>query len=157
MDRDARQGRLAEAARNWSSLLSVSSAKRARDLLRMTLNRQLVAAISALFLAALIGIEVIHLKRAQEHLQKQLESLAQDAATSLGLSLGALLRGGDIALAETIINPVFDRGHYERIELISISGETLVSKSLSRNPGQAATRRGSPSSYLLSARVRNRS
>jgi diguanylate cyclase (GGDEF)-like protein len=98
----------------------------------MTLNRQLVAAISALFLAALIGIEVIHLKRAQEHLQRQLESLAQDAATSLGLSLGALLRGGDIALAETILNPVFDRGHYERIELISLSGESLVSKSLSR-------------------------
>jgi len=96
----------------------------------MTLSRQLVSTISALFLVALIGVQAIHLRSAHDTLRDQLESLAQDAATSLGLSLGVLLRGGDQALAETLINPVFDRGHYELIEFVSLSGEPLVKKAL---------------------------
>lgn len=101
----------------------------------MTLGRQLAAAISALFLAALVGVEAIHVRSAQGHLQQQLESLAQDAATSLGLSLGVLLSGGDPALAETVINPAFDRGHYERIEYLSASGERIVSRRLPASEG----------------------
>jgi EAL domain-containing protein (putative c-di-GMP-specific phosphodiesterase class I)/GGDEF domain-containing protein len=101
----------------------------------MTLGRLLALAISAMFLVALVGVEAIHLRSAQAHMQRQLESLAQDAATSLGLSLGALLRGGDPALAETVINPVFDRGHYERIEYLSASGERVVSRHLPAGEG----------------------
>lgn len=100
----------------------------------MTIGRQLAVAISLLFLVALVGVEAIHVRSAQGHLQRQLESLAQDAATSLGLSLGVLLRGGDRALAETVINPVFDRGHYERIEYVS-GGERLVSRELRTREG----------------------
>ena len=96
----------------------------------MTLGRQLAYAISAIFLVALVGIEAIHLRSAQGHLQRQLDSLAQDSATSLGLSLGALLHGADPALAETIINPVFDRGNYERIDFLSAKGELIVAKAL---------------------------
>jgi len=101
----------------------------------MTLGRLLAAAISAMFLVALIGVEAIHLRSAHVHMQRQLESLAQDAATSLGLSLGALLRGGDPALAETVINPAFDRGHYERIEYLSAGGERVVSRHLPAREG----------------------
>jgi EAL domain-containing protein (putative c-di-GMP-specific phosphodiesterase class I)/GGDEF domain-containing protein len=96
----------------------------------VTVGRLLAAAISALFMFALVGVEAIHLRSAQRHLQQQLESLAQDAATSLGLSLGVLLRGGDPALAETVINPAFDRGHYQRIEYVSAGGERIVSRHL---------------------------
>src|SRR5207344_586778 len=82
-----------------------------------------------------VGVEAIILRSAQGHMQRQLESLSQDAATSLGLSLGVLLRGGDRALAETVINPAFDRGHYERIEYLSPSGERLVSRQLPAREG----------------------
>ncbi|HWM43383.1 MAG TPA: EAL domain-containing protein, partial [Burkholderiales bacterium] len=99
------------------------------------LGRLLALAISAMFLVALVGVEAIHLRSAQAHMQRQLESLAQDAATSLGLSLGALLRGGDPALAETVVNPAFDRGHYERIEYLSASGERVVSRHLPAGEG----------------------
>jgi len=99
------------------------------------LGRLLAVAISAMFLVALVGVEAIHLRSAHSHMQRQLESLAQDAATSLGLSLGVLLRGGDPALAETVINPAFDRGHYERIEYLSASGERLVSRHLPAGEG----------------------
>ena len=101
----------------------------------MTIGRQLALAVSALFLFALVGVEAVHVRSAQGHLQQQLESLAQDAATSLGLSLGVLLRGGDPALAETVINPAFDRGHYERIEYLSVSGERIVSRHLPAREG----------------------
>lgn len=101
----------------------------------MTVGRLLAAAISAIFLFALVGVEAIILRSAQGHLQRQLESLSQDAATSLGLSLGVLLRGGDPALAETVINPAFDRGHYERIEYLSAGGERIVSRHLPAREG----------------------
>ena len=101
----------------------------------MTLGRQLGYAISAVFLAALVGIQAIHLRSAQSHLQQQLDALAQDAATSLGLSLGILMRGGDAAMAETVINPAFDRGHYEHIQYVSAAGQPLVDKVLHAEDG----------------------
>lgn len=100
----------------------------------MTLERRLVAGISALFLVALIGVQLIHLRHAQRHLQGQLESLSQDAATAIGLSLGLLLREGDMVLAQTAINPAFDRGHYERIELVGMGGDVLAGRTLSQAP-----------------------
>ena len=102
----------------------------------MTLGRQLAYAISAIFLIALIGVETIHLRSAHTHLQRQLESLAQDAATSLGLSLGTLLRAPDPVLAETIIKPAFDRGHYARIDFLSATGDLVVGKVLPAEEGK---------------------
>lgn len=96
----------------------------------MTLARQLIIPISLIFLAVLIGVEAIHLRSARSHLQDQLESHAQDAANSLGLSLGILLERGDDAVAETVINAAFDRGHYERIEFVDVQGKPVVSKQL---------------------------
>jgi diguanylate cyclase (GGDEF)-like protein len=95
-----------------------------------SLKQQLLAGVSIGFLLLLIGIETIHLVAARRIMQEQLESHAQDTATSLGLTLGALLAHGDLALAETVINPVFDRGYYQRIELISINGDVLLRKTL---------------------------
>ena len=95
-----------------------------------SLKVQLLAGISIGFLLLLIGIETIHVVAARRIMQEQLESHAQDAATSLGLSLGALLTRGDLALAETVINPVFDRGYYQRIEVVSIDGRVLLAKVL---------------------------
>ena len=102
----------------------------------MTLARQLAYAVSLIFLLALAGVEAIYLRSSQAHLQTQLDSLAQDSATSLGLSLGALLKGGDPALAETIVNPVFDRGNYERIDFYSATGDLVVAKALSPQQGK---------------------
>jgi diguanylate cyclase (GGDEF)-like protein len=95
-----------------------------------SLRQQLLAGVSVAFLLLLAGIETIHVVAARRIMQEQLGSHAQDAATSLGLSLGALLAHGDLALAETVINPVFDRGYYQRIELISIEGRVLLAKKL---------------------------
>jgi EAL domain-containing protein (putative c-di-GMP-specific phosphodiesterase class I)/GGDEF domain-containing protein len=100
------------------------------------LGRQVAWVVSAIFFFALVGVQAIHLRSTHAHLQRQLESLAQDAATSIGLSIGVLLGGGDAALVETVINPAFDRGHYERIEYFGAKGEALVSRSLSAAQGR---------------------
>jgi EAL domain-containing protein (putative c-di-GMP-specific phosphodiesterase class I)/GGDEF domain-containing protein len=102
----------------------------------MTLGRQVSWVVSAIFLLALVGVQAIHLRSTHAAMQRQLESLAQDAATSLGLSLGILLRDGDAALAETVINPAFDRGHYARIEYIGPNGERIVSRNLKATQGR---------------------
>lgn len=98
----------------------------------MTLGRQLIIAISFIFLAALTGVEALYVRNARLHLQEQLESHAQDAATSIGLSLGILLTKGDSAIAETVINAAFDRGHYAQIEFAPRDGrEPVVRRRLS--------------------------
>lgn len=96
----------------------------------MTLLRQLMIPTSLVFLALLVGIQAINLTSVKEHLQGQLESHSQDAATSLGLSLGILLSRGDAAIAETVINAAFDRGHWKRIEFIDAEGRELVKREL---------------------------
>jgi EAL domain-containing protein (putative c-di-GMP-specific phosphodiesterase class I)/GGDEF domain-containing protein len=101
----------------------------------MTLARVLTIAVSMLFLVALLGIQAIHLRGAQAHLQRQLESTAQDAATSIGLSLGNVMKQVDAALIETVVNPAFDRGHYERIEYVGPAGEVLLRKTLAAQEG----------------------
>lgn len=97
---------------------------------RATLGRILFLGISAAFLLVIAGVQTLYILNARTHLQEQLESHAQDAATSLGLSLGILLNRGDRALAETVINASFDRGYYKRIEFVSINNEVIVSKVL---------------------------
>ncbi len=101
----------------------------------MSLARLVTLAVSALFLVALLGIEAIHLRGAQAHLQRQLESTAQDAATSIGLALGNIMREADPALVETVVNPAFDRGHYARVEYVAPGGQALVTRTLDAGLG----------------------
>ena len=96
----------------------------------MTLFRQLFFGASLLFLLVLAGVEAIYLSNARLYLQRQLESHSQDTATSLSLWLATLKPYGDRALMETAVNPLFDRGYYQSIRVVSISGETLVDKKL---------------------------
>lgn len=100
----------------------------------MSLFRQLLFSVSAVFLLVLAGVQVIQVLNARSYLQQQLESHSQDAATALGLSLATVMPGGDKALMETVAGPVFDRGFYESIKVLSATGEVLVAKDLPRRP-----------------------
>ncbi|MBI2754776.1 MAG: EAL domain-containing protein [Betaproteobacteria bacterium] len=100
----------------------------------MSLFRQLLLSVSAVFLLVLGGIEVIQVLNARNYLQQQLESHSQDAATALGMSLATVMPSGDQALIETVTGPVFDRGYYESIKVFSPTGEVLVAKELPRRP-----------------------
>ena len=102
----------------------------------MTLFKQLFFGASLLFLLVLAGVEAIYLSNARLYVQRQLESHSQDAATSLALWLATVQPFEDRALIETVVNTSFDRGYYQSIHVVSVSGETLVAKQLAPAQGE---------------------
>jgi len=102
----------------------------------MTLFRQLFLGASLLFLLVLAGVQAIYLSNARLYLQQQLESQSQAAATSLSLWLATVQPFEDRALIETVVNTSFDRGYYQSIRVVSVSGETLVEKRLAPAQGE---------------------
>lgn len=101
----------------------------------MTLYRQLIIGVSLLFFVLLAGVEAIYLANSRAQLQDQLSSQAQDAATSLAMRLATLKSLEDRALVETLVNPVFDRGYFREIRVVSVGGEALVRRVLTPAPG----------------------
>ncbi len=96
----------------------------------MTLGRQLLIGLSIIFALLVLGIETIFVQNSRRYLQQQLDAHAQETATSLALSLGQGMKSPDPALAETFINPVFDRGHFASIKLLGVDGRPMVSREL---------------------------
>lgn len=94
----------------------------------MTLFRQLLVYAFVLLTCLCTGLWVGELKRTRDYLVQQLESHAQDTATSLGLSVSTLVTGNDIPALETMIDAVFDRGYYRLIQMQDVEGNLLVNR-----------------------------
>jgi diguanylate cyclase (GGDEF)-like protein len=101
----------------------------------MTLLRQLTIGVSLLFLVLLAGVQAIYLANARSQLQEQLGSQAQDAATTIALRLATLGSLEDKALVEATVNPVFDRGWFQELQVVSVEGSVVVRKTI---PAQEA-------------------
>ncbi|MFT7090358.1 MAG: hypothetical protein ACJAYW_000318, partial [Candidatus Azotimanducaceae bacterium] len=65
----------------------------------------------------------------REYLEEQMRVHAEDAATSLGLSMTTALAQQDNTSLELLTSAVFDRGYYSNISLVDIEGTLLVSRS----------------------------
>ncbi len=98
----------------------------------MTLGRQLLAGITVAFVALLLGIEAIYVSNAKSALEQQLDAHANETATSLALSLGVRMSTLDPSLVKITVNPVFDRGHFESIEVITPAGERVYAREITR-------------------------
>lgn len=98
----------------------------------MTLGRQLFIGITAVSIALLIGIEAIYVSITREHLERELDAHANETATSLAMTIGARMGSFDPSLVNTLVNPVFDRGHFESIEVRSPNGEQAFVRRLER-------------------------
>jgi len=96
----------------------------------MTLYRQLLILTFVLFFTLFASTWLVKLQTTRTFLEDQLESHAQDTATSLGLSISPHLAENDLATVETMINAVFDRGYYYSILLTDLDGKTVLEKSL---------------------------
>jgi diguanylate cyclase (GGDEF)-like protein len=96
----------------------------------MTLYRQLLAFIFILFIVLFASTWVVKLQSTRVFLENQLESHAQDTATSLGLSISTSIAENDLATVETMINAVFDRGYYSRILLVDLDEKKLIEREL---------------------------
>lgn len=96
----------------------------------MTLYRQLLIFTLVLFSILFACTWLVKLQNTRAFLEDQLESHAQDTATSLGLSISPYVAEDDMAMVETMINAVFDRGYYRTIVLTDLDGVTLIDQTL---------------------------
>ena len=94
----------------------------------MTLYRQLVIFTLVLFLILFTGTWLVKLDSTRSFLIDQLESHAQDTATSLGLSLSQHSDENDTPAIESMINAVFDRGYYRIVRYTDTKGVILVDR-----------------------------
>lgn len=94
----------------------------------MTLLRQLVIVIVALFTLLFAGSMVINLHNTRSYLNNQMQSISQDMATSLGLSLSPHIAKGEMASVESMINAVSDSGYYREVVLVDVAGKTVVER-----------------------------
>lgn len=96
----------------------------------MSLRRLLELIISALFLIVFAGTMLISVYNTRRYLQEQMESHAQDTATSLALSLKPAIESGDWPTVNSMVDAIFDRGYYRELTIVSIDGSVLLTRSL---------------------------
>ncbi|GFD84047.1 GGDEF domain-containing protein [Alteromonas sp. KUL150] len=98
----------------------------------MRLSTQLSTSLLVFLILVFAGSFVINVKLTREYVNEQLATHAQDTATSLGLSITPYLsEDNGIAVAETMVNAIFDRGFYQYITITDMEGNLLIEK---RNP-----------------------
>ncbi|MFC1895923.1 EAL domain-containing protein [Thermodesulfobacteriota bacterium] len=94
----------------------------------MTLYRQLIIFTSVLFFLLFSGSWFAKLEGTRSFLIDQLESHAQDTATSLGLSVSQ--HANDMPIIESMINAVFDRGYYRIVRFTDMEDNVLIDRIL---------------------------
>ena len=94
----------------------------------MTLFRQLARVVVLLFGLVLAGTFAISIGNTRQYIERQLQSHAQDTATSLGLSLSPHLERGDWATIRAMVDAIFDRGYYRQIVILGNDGKPLLER-----------------------------
>lgn len=94
----------------------------------MTLSRQLTLIILIMFLLVFIGTFTISINNTRHYLINQLESHAQDTATSLGLSLTPHMLTNDLAVMNSMVDAIFDRGYYREVLIEAVDGKKLIER-----------------------------
>ena len=92
----------------------------------MPLSRQLISVVFLLFLMVFVGTFIVTANNLREYLITQLESHAQDTATSLGLSITKPFGNNDMALVDSMVDAIFDRGYYQKIIITKSDGEVVL-------------------------------
>ena len=101
--------------------------------LEMSLNKQMIIFVVSILFLILIGTFSLNFYQTKSYLENQLESHAQDTATSLGLSLSSVADPEEASSMETMINAVFDRGSYAHIALIDTVGKPMYFRAVSED------------------------
>lgn len=94
----------------------------------MTLIKKMAVGVLIMLLFVFIGTYLITMNGARNFFIKQLESNAQDTATSLGLSLSQSLISHDVPMMDSMVKAVFDRGYFSSIYVKDIKGKVIISK-----------------------------
>jgi len=96
----------------------------------VTLARQLIVIVFALIVLLFFGTLAISVNNMRAYLDQQMQSHAEDTATSLGLSLKPALEDDDVPLMETMVNAIFDPGYYRQIVIHRPDGSVWIERTL---------------------------
>jgi len=102
----------------------------------MTLYRQIALSIILLLILGFLGTMIVSTSNLRSFLVTQLESHAQDTATSLGLSLSPQMQAQDLPIMTSMVDAIFDRGDYSNISVVAINGEILIERNKPISPEQ---------------------
>lgn len=91
----------------------------------MTLSRRLALLVITMLLLVFIGTFFTSVHNTRDYLEAQLESHAQDAATSLGLSISTHLANGDQASIDSMSDVIFDSGYYRKLIVEDAKGNSV--------------------------------
>ena len=94
----------------------------------MKLTTKLSVTILILLFLVCMGMYLITVHNERNFFIKQLNSNAQDTATSLGLSISQALAEKDKALMLSMVQAVFDRGYFRSITIVDVHGKPIVSR-----------------------------
>lgn len=100
----------------------------------MTLTKKMALGVLIMLFLVFVGTFVITMNNSRNFFIQQVESNAQDTATSLGLSLSQSLISHDLPTMNSMVNAVFDRGYFSNIKIKNMKGKELVSKSQISQP-----------------------
>src|SRR5262245_26610982 len=106
-------------------------------MVQVSLHRQLVLLITGLLLVLLAGICLMSVHNSRNYLEHQMYVHAQDTATSLGLSASKPLADGDLALVQTMVDAIFDRGDFQDITIRNRAGEVVIRRNTNPPPHHA--------------------
>lgn len=99
----------------------------------MTLSRQFGLSMFAMLMLVFVGTLWINVNNTRDFINLQLESHAQDTATSLGLSISPYVgEQADLPIIDTMMNAIFDRGYYQSFVLSDLKGNVLIEKTNNR-------------------------
>ena len=94
----------------------------------MTLLRQLILVIVTLFTLLFVGTFALSVSNTQQYLSEQLRTIAQDTATSLGLTLSPHFANQDLIVVESMVSAVFDSGYYREVIIRDMEGKPIVER-----------------------------
>ena len=90
----------------------------------MSLFKQLLLAICLFLVVAFTGSFMVSLESSRAQYVNQLRSHAQDAATSLALSLTPNI--DDPAMVEIMVTSIFDSGYYSSIRVVNLADDKVM-------------------------------
>ena len=94
----------------------------------MTLFKQIALIVSMGVLVLLVLISMDNFQRTSHFLESQMQTSAQDVATTLGIAISTTNSGNDKAALEAYFNAMFDSGYYSRIQLVRADNSIIHMK-----------------------------
>jgi EAL domain-containing protein (putative c-di-GMP-specific phosphodiesterase class I)/GGDEF domain-containing protein len=98
----------------------------------ISLRTQLYSLVIGIALITFIGASWVSVDTTRTYLNEQMKSHAQDAATSVGLSISPYMDGENLMIVETMIVAIFDSGYYQKVSLTDVDDKVIMSRENNR-------------------------